>query len=421
MNGDLWWVPSVIVIGLVVAGVWALVGASRRRTRARLGQVSAEAEELARSANISLVRADDLVQDATDELGFAIAQFGESATREFATALATSRRQLSDAFALQQKLDDAVPDSAAERTRWNQQIVQLADEATGRLTSQARNFTAKRGVERNAPQQLDELRRRLDRVSDRVAGGASTLTRLGLSYSDSALAPISGNVDRARTALAAAVASADAAAALLEAASAEPVGEQLQAAEHALFQATQLLDAIETGEDQLHRGLANLRQALDAAGTELAEARALRDGHEESDASASLNRVITQAASVQASLREAGRPSDPAADLVLLEAAMNGLDSIRSEARNRQLRLGNARTALAGALLTARSQITVTRDFVAAHRGRVQAAARTRLAEAERQLALATAEADPVTALDTARRATTLATDADALARYDTH
>ena len=421
MNGDLWWVPSVIVIGLVVAGVWALVGASRRRTRARLGQVSAEAEELARSANISLVRADDLVQDATDELGFAIAQFGESATREFATALATSRRQLSDAFALQQKLDDAVPDSAAERTRWNQQIVQLADEATGRLTSQARNFTAKRGVERNAPQQLDELRRRLDRVSDRVAGGASTLTRLGLSYSDSALAPISGNVDRARTALAAAVASADAAAALLEAASAEPVGEQLQAAEHALFQATQLLDAIETGEDQLHRGLANLRQALDAAGTELAEARALRDGHEESDASASLNRVITQAASVQASLREAGRPSDPAADLVLLEAAMNGLDSIRSEARNRQLRLGNARTALAGALLTARSQITVTRDFVAAHRGRVQAAARTRLAEAERQLALATAEADPVTALDTARRATTLATDADALARYNTH
>lgn len=421
MNGDLWWVPSVIVIGLVVAGVWALVGASRRRTRARLGQVSAAASELERSAASSLVRADDLVQDATDELSFAIAQFGESATREFATALATSRRQLSDAFALQQKLDDAVPDSAAERTRWNQQIVQLADEATGRLTGQARDFTAKRGVERNAPQQLDELRRRQGRVSDRVVGGASTLTRLGLSYSSAALAPISGNVDRARTALDAARTSADAAAVRLDAASAEPVGEQLQAAEHSLFQATQLLDAIETGEDQLHRGFANLQQALDAAGTELAEARALRDGHEESDASASLNQVITDAASVQASLREPGRRSDPAADLVALEAAMNGLDSIRSEARNRQLRLDNARTALAGALLTARSQITVTHDFVAAHRGRVQAAARTRLAEAERQLALAVAEADPVTALDTARRSMTLATDADALARYDTH
>jgi len=420
MNGDLWWVPSVIVLGLVAAGIWALVAASRRRSRALLGQVTAAADELARSAKISLVRADDLVQDATDEVGFATAQFGESATREFTNALATSRRQLSDAFALQQKLDDALPDSAAERDRWNRQIIQLADEATSRLTNQARGFTTRRGVERNAPQQLDELRRRLGRVADRVAGGASTLTRLGLVYSASALAPISGNADRARTALDAAVASADAAAQRLAEASADPVGDQLQAAEQSLFQAVKLLDAIETGEDELHRGFANLQKALDAAGSELAEARALRDGHEESDTSASLNEVISQAASVQASLREPGRSSDPSADLVLLETAMNGLDSIRSEARNRQLRLDNARTALTGALLTARGQITITRDFVDAHRGRVQAAARTRLAEAERQLALAVAESDPVTALDTARRAMMHATDADALARYDT-
>lgn len=421
MNGDLWWVPSVIVIGLVVAGVLVLVGASRRRTRARLNQVSAEAAELARTANISLVRADDLVQDAMDELGFAVAQFGESATGEFASALATSRRQLSDAFALQQKLDDAMPDSAAERARWTRQIVQLTNEATGRLSNQARNFTARRGMERNAPQQLDELRRRLARVADRVAGGGSTLSRLGLSYSTAALAPISGNVALARTALQSAVSSADAAATRLDEASALPVGDQLQAAEHSLFQATQLLDAIETGEDQLHRGFANLQKALDAAASQLTEARALRDGHEESDTSASLNQVIANAASVHASLCEPGRTSDPAKDLVTLETAMNGLDSIRSEARNRQLRLDNARTALAGALLTARSQITVTRDFVAAHRGQVKAAARTRLAEAQRQLALAVAESDPVTALDTARRAMTLATDADALARYDTH
>ena len=421
MNGDLWWVPSVIVIGLVAAGVWVLAGVSRRRTRIRVDRVSAEAADLARAANIGLVHADDLVQDANDELDFAIAQFGESATREFASALATSRRQLSDAFALQQKLDDAMPDSAAERARWTEQIVQLTTEITGRLNNQARDFTAKRGVERNAPQQLDELRRRLARIADRVRGGENTLSRLALSYSASALAPISGNVARARTCLESALSSADAAATRLGEASALPVGEQLQAAVRSVFQATQLLDAIETGEDQLHRGFANLQEALDAATKQIDEARALRDGHEESDSSASLNQAITHAASVHASLREPERTSDPAKDLVTLEAAMNGLDSIRSDARNRQLRLDNARTALAGALLTARSQITVTRDFVAAHRERVKAAARTRLAEAERQLALAAAESDPVAALDTARRAMTLATDSDALARYDTH
>jgi hypothetical protein len=120
-------------------------------------------------------------------------------------------------------------------------------------------------------------------------------------------------------------------------------------------------------------------------------------------------------------LRDPQRLTNPAADLVRLRMAMDGLDMTRSAARNRQLRLENARDALAGALLAARSQIAVTRDYITARADRVGAPARTRLAEAERQLTLAEAEADPVTALDTARRSMTLATDADALARYDAH
>lgn len=417
MDGAFWWVPSVVVLSFVAAGVGALVGLARRRTRARLAVESAATAELARSAAISLVRADDLVQDSTDELGFAIAQFGESATRDFATALGLSRRQLTEAFALQQKLDDVVPDSPAEIRRWNEQIRALADEASQRLTAQTRDFARKRGVERTAPQALEQLVRRLDHAQDRVKSGAGSLDRLGRSYTAHALAPISGNVARAQTALVEARRAADAAAVLL--AEGDPVGEQMGAAEHALYTCTQLLDAIESGEDELHRGFANLGRATDAAVVELTEARGLRDSHEEADTSANLNRVIAEATAVLDDLREPGRLSDPAADLARLRRAMDGLDVMRSEARNRQLRLENARTALAGALLTARSQITITRDFTTANRGRVQAAARTRLSEAERQLSLAEAEADPVTALDTARRAMTLATDADALARYD--
>ncbi|KGJ82318.1 hypothetical protein GY21_00660 [Cryobacterium roopkundense] len=417
MDGAFWWVPSIVVLAFVAAGVGALVGVARRRTRARLSLENAEAAELARGAAISLVRADDLVQDTTDELGFAIAQFGESATRDFATALGLSRRQLTEAFALQQKLDDVVPDSPAEVRRWNEQIRALADEASQRLTAQTRDFARKRGVERTAPQALEQLVRRLDHAQDRVISGAGSLDRLSRSYTAHALAPISGNVARAQAAVAEARRAADAAAALL--AAGDPVGEQMSAADHALFASTQLLDAIESGEDELHIGFANLGRATDAAVIELAEARGLRDSHEEADTSASLNRVIAEASAVLDELRVPGRLCDPAADLARLRQAMDGLDVMRSEARNRQLRLENARTALAGALLTARSQITITRDFTTANRGRVQAAARTRLSEAERQLTLAEAEADPVIALDTARRAMTLATDADALARYD--
>jgi hypothetical protein len=201
------------------------------------------------------------------------------------------------------------------------------------------------------------------------------------------------------------------------------VGDRVRDAEEALFHATTLLDAIETGEDQLHIGLAACERAIEAAETELAEARELRDRHEESEASGNLNQVIVHANQVLAELRAPGRLKNPSADLATLRRAMDGLDSIRSEARNRQLRLENARSALHGAMLAARSQISVTRDFITVNRAKVGAAARTRLAEAERQLSAAEAEAEtnPVTALDTARRAMTHATDADALARFDTH
>jgi hypothetical protein len=421
MTDDLWWVPSVIVFAVVAVIVAVAIAAGRRRSRARTEVVRAADADLARRAAISLVRADDLVQAASDELGFAIAQFGEQATRDFAAALTTSRRQLRDAFALQQKLDDAVADTGDQRRRWNEQLIALADEATERLNQQTRGFDAKRGLERDAPLRLEQLRRRLDRVADRVKSGASSLDRLSLTYDRNALSAISGNVDRARGALDQARAAADAATARLNSGSSEPVGDQLQAVEQGLFTATQLLDAIETGEDQLHIGFATLGKALAAADLELAEARELRDRHEESEASAKLNAVIARADAVVADLRRADRPSDPAADLGALREAMDGLDVIRSEARNRQLRLENARTALTGAMLTAQSQITVTRDFITANRGRVGAAARTRLAEAERQLTLAKAESDPVAALDTARRAMTHATDADALARFDAH
>ena len=85
-------------------------------------------------------------------------------------------------------------------------------------------------------------------------------------------------------------------------------------------------------------------------------------------------------------------------------------------ARNQQQRLEGARGALAGALLSARTQIAAARELIGSRRSGVSA--RARLAEAERQLLLAENEADPVEALDAARRAQTHARDADALARY---
>ncbi|HWR84912.1 MAG TPA: TPM domain-containing protein, partial [Rhodoglobus sp.] len=72
-------------------------------------------------------------------------------------------------------------------------------------------------------------------------------------------------------------------------------------------------------------------------------------------------------------------------------------------------------------LSTARSQVTGAAEYIATRRGGIGDAARTRLAEAERQLEQAhrLAGSDPVTALAAASQALTLAGRAQELARSE--
>src|SRR5690606_24360179 len=148
----------------------------------------------------------------------------------------------------------------------------------------------------------------------------------------------------------------------------------------------------------------------------LDEARAMR----ESPPDASTSQLVASAIStVEEALAHDASLADPLLELERLRQANAALDASMASARNQQRRLDGARTALAGALVQARSQLATTGDFIAGRRGGVGAAARTRLAEAERLLMLAEAETDPVAALDLARSSATHSRDADALARYD--
>jgi hypothetical protein len=110
---------------------------------------------------------------------------------------------------------------------------------------------------------------------------------------------------------------------------------------------------------------------------------------------------------------------DPFADRDRLRSARDRLEVARAAARAAQGRLDGAREALGGAIAIAESQLGVAHAAIARGRDLVGAAARTRLAEAERQLVIARQEPDPVAALDAARRAAARASDAEALAMYD--
>jgi hypothetical protein len=402
----------VIFVGLVGTGFAILF---RRRGRVNEG---AEPRALAKRASVLLVRVDDAVRNGADELGFAIAQFGEEGTREFAAVLTEARAKLTEAFMLQQRLDDATPDSPSQSRDWNARIVHLCEAAQSALEQQERAFRERRASEKDAPASLAAVREAIAATSARLPASATALAALGRRYSPAAVATVSDSVDEAKALLDAASGAADAAESRI-ADAAGPVAESIRSAQQDVARAGQALDGIDRLASTLGELSARLEKLVGVARDDLAEARAVRDTPPDPATGAAVNEAISRVEAVLTGLGVPSSVGDPAAGIQSLEAALASLDLALGTARNQAQRLEHARTALAGALLTARSQLATTGDYINARRGGVGAEARTRLAEAQRLLTIAEAESDPVTALDTARSSATYSRDADALARYD--
>ena len=256
-------------------------------------------------------------------------------------------------------------------------------------------------------------------MSDRLPIATATLSRLAAGYQATAVGEVAGNSARAEEMLREAIQKADTAESALERNSASAVADTLRSAREAATRAGELLDAIERRASALESAAEQLQRQIGKARSDLGEARVVRDAPPDADTGANVAAAMTRVEGVLATVETAAGPGDPMTDAVRLQHAVDALDTALAGARNQQQRLEHAAQALAGALAIAESQLTTTRDLIGSGRSRIGVEARTRLAEADRQLLLARAEADPVVALDTARRSATLSRDADALARYD--
>lgn len=414
----------VVLFALVVAiGVTLLVRRRRRSPTAMVvetappGQIHGETDpaELAKRANIALVRLDDAVAKNEDELGFAIAQFGDRRSQAYAEALAGARTNLTESFRLKQRLDDGTPDSATQQREWNARIVHLCETSQRSLAAESAAFDALRRRETDAPTELKAVRMLVVSVSMRVPAAESTLAALTARYSPAVTAPVSGNVAQARALTTTAGQVAEKANAMLADPSATDVAEQVQDARDAGHAAVRLLDAVDALSASLDEESLRLTELSTRSQADLAEARAARDAAADPDSGAAIGSAITALEGVLGSLDG----TDPASSIDRLHSAIATLDAALANARNQAQRLTHASAALAGVLVSARSQIVATRDFIASRRRDVGTEARTRLAEAQRLLTVAEAQSDPVVALDTARSSANYSRDADALARFD--
>ncbi|WP_406332650.1 hypothetical protein [Streptomyces sp. NBC_00203] len=384
-TGDL--VLPLVAVG--AAAALAAYGYGRRKRRARTRTTPGGSfrhaapipvHELDGNARKLLVATDDCVRTSAEELGCATAQFGDEAVKPYAQALAYARSELAEAFRLRQRLDDAPP---ADSRGMLEEIVLRCTEAGRRLDSEAAGFDQLRALERNAATALEYAETRFRELAARTPATETTLGDLHKRYTPSASLPVMGHAEQAKDRLVFATIHLNQARQSLDRGDVGKATAYLRAAEGAVDQAGVLVNGVDRLAGELASAAGQLPAALTGVEAGLAEARrrlvtvgvGALPGH------------VAHAEALLADVRRltAAGPYDPLDVLRLVAEAGTVLASTSAGAPSSE----GAGGLLDHALLPARGAVAVAGGFITTHRGAVGCEARTRLAEAERHVALA--------------------------------
>ncbi|WP_120493156.1 TPM domain-containing protein [Microbacterium phyllosphaerae] len=422
-------VVGVVALGLIVWLIVALIRRSRRNAEIRRRGAMPERpdpndpfstltdEQVQTQAGAALVQADDAITSSREELGFAVAQFGEAATSTFSGAVESAKAKMSEAFDLKQKLDDEIEDTVHDRRAWHIRIIQICDEIDDVLDDNTEAFDALRKLEQNAPQELERVRGERAALDTLLASAEPALAALLSTFDQASLVTVVDNPAQAHERAALADRSIDAAAQAIGAGRTGEAAFAIRTAEQSVAQSAQLVHAITA----LGAELASIESQAQALVAELqadiTTAQQLPDtGGVLSSAAAATSQQLQQA---QAAL--AGNSRSPQRVLEALTAANTQIDAAIAQGTQAVERARRAQQMLEQTLTQAGSEIRAAREYIETRRGTVGSTARTRLSQAEATLtqALNLRATDPEAALTEAGRALDLARQATSSAQAD--
>lgn len=376
-------------------------------------------EDLRKKSGSLLIEADDAIKSSEQELGFAEAQYGESAVGNFTRALQDAKGHMSESFKLQQQLDDHIPDTEEQQRSWLGEIIRRSEAALASLQEQKADFDSLRELEKNAPQALAAVNAGAIDADAKIAKAEQTLAGLRGKYAESALVQVADNITQAKERLAFVQNAGATAREKLEAGEGSLAAVAVRAAEESLHQTNVLLDAISKVAGSLDEARQGLEAAVVDTSQDLAQAKAMIQTGAHPELSGPVAGVEAALAQVKGEIQ--GGKIDPIATLERVETAHRSLDQALSGIRDQQEQARRAQASLQQTIMSAQAQISATSDYITARRGGVGTEARTRLAEAQRNLdyALSISRNDPVTALTYAQQAHALAAQAAQLAQSD--
>jgi len=414
-------IPILPILGgaaVVGIGAW---GISRLVKRRRGVDPAAPVEKLDQKqldqrAGSLLVRLDDALKSNEQELGFAQAQFGDKATKGFAAALAEAEKQVKQAFAIRQQLDDATPETAQQKRDLTTQIIELCEAASAALAAQQADFEQLRQLETHAPEVLETVSATHAGLAARIDTAETVVAGLSKKFGAAAVASVDGTIAQSRELVTFAATAITEARAALAADKASEAAVAVRGAQQAVGQVERAIATIDTLATTLPELVERLTAATADLRGDLAEARAgLANAAPE--VAGPLQTAADEAERVLATV--AGR--DPAAAIGDIERANASMHDALGKLRDAAAQAERAKAQLARVTSEAQAAVAAAQDFIAARRGAVGATARTRVAEAERQLtqALTLARTNPVEALRAAQQSVALATSSMESAQSD--
>ncbi|MBW4041851.1 MAG: hypothetical protein HIU86_06940 [Acidobacteria bacterium] len=409
---------TLLLLVVLIVVVIIVVVVIRRRARqtvgagggapTAVGPPPVDQKVLDQQASRALIALDDDLTTSEQELGFAVAEFGDVAAKPFSDALSTAKQRARDAFAIRQQLDDDIPETPPQKREMTERIIALCAEAQQTLSAQTSAFDELRKLEQQLPTAVPAASQEQQRLTARTTQAATALETIRSRFGDDAVRGAADDLEQAHDLLKLTID------ALREAGTAAAAGGgavALRSAQQALGQASTLLDGIVSAPAEFMAVKRQLDAAVEDTRHDIAEAEQAGSKDPELVAAVVAARAAIETADLQA----------PPAGLATVEQANGRLNRAMAPIRDQQQRLSRAVATLPRAVESAEQAVRDARRYIENRRGGVRSEARTRLSEAQRELDRADAlqRTDPIAALGAAQHALSLANEAADLAQRD--
>ncbi|WP_176357941.1 TPM domain-containing protein [Mycobacterium persicum] len=382
-------------------------------------------DDLSRSM---VVAVDNAVRTSSNELALAIDEFGQERTAPFTRAVDNAKAALAQAFNVRQQLDDSAPETPAQRRELLTRVIVSAATADRELEAQTEAFEQLRDLVINAPSRLDMLTQQYVELTTRIAPSQQRLADLHHEFGETALASVAANVTAAQERLVFADHNIGTARELsAQAVSGRQSGlvDAVRAAESALGQARSLLDAVDSAAGDIRHAVTELPSVLADVAASITQADEQLQKTPDNASAHTRELVAARDAAAQAleESRDARGASvaDPLGTFARVSKAGADLDRLLTAVAQEQANAERLNRSFEQALFTAESRVRAVSDYIDTRRGSIGPEARTRLAEAKRQLHAARDKRSTniTEAIGHANAASTLAANAQALANAD--